>query len=176
MPSPWEVPSTPQARSHAPNVFQVPSVALAYSTAPACTGAFVCICFPFNVEALHGQGVDVTHLGPQRHPEHDVAHRRLKCLLNDSKNGFPGNELRETDVRRVMVLLPSFREGAQMRPISLSLATRSSVVSTLTPATRWGGSSTLTTESLEVRSTPRSPALITSIFFFLAFMMLGNVA
>lgn len=68
-----------------------------------------------------------------------------------------------------MVLLLGFREGAQMRPISFSLATRSSVVSTLTPAMRWGGSSTLITEILEVRSTPRSPALITSIFFFLAF-------
>lgn len=92
-----------------------------------------------------------------------------KCSLNESKKGFPGNELMETDVRRVMVLLLGFREGAQMRPISFSLATRSSVVSTLTPAVRWGGSSTLITESLEVRSRPRSPALITSIFFFLAF-------
>ena len=92
-----------------------------------------------------------------------------KCSLNESKNGFLGNELMETDVRRVTALLLGFREGAQMRPISFSLATRSSVVSTLTPAVRWGGSSTLITESLEVRSTPRSPALITSIFFFLAF-------
>lgn len=58
---------------------------------------------------------------------------------------------------------------AQIRPISFNLATRSSTVSTLTPALRWGGSSTLRVFTRGVRSTPRSDGFIISIFFFLAF-------
>mmetsp|Transcript_18327 Transcript_18327/g.54168 ORF Transcript_18327/g.54168 Transcript_18327/m.54168 type:complete len:218 (+) Transcript_18327:386-1039(+) len=44
------------------------------------------------------------------------------------------------------------------------------------PACRTGGSSTLTVVRCFLISTPRSAGVILSIFFFLAFMMLGSVA
>mmetsp|Transcript_54556 Transcript_54556/g.130713 ORF Transcript_54556/g.130713 Transcript_54556/m.130713 type:complete len:239 (-) Transcript_54556:87-803(-) len=58
----------------------------------------------------------------------------------------------------------------------LSLSTSSSTLLTMMPALRLGGSSTLTVVRCSVRVTPRSSGFTLSIFFFLAFMMLGSVA
>mmetsp|Transcript_37800 Transcript_37800/g.95967 ORF Transcript_37800/g.95967 Transcript_37800/m.95967 type:complete len:256 (+) Transcript_37800:168-935(+) len=58
----------------------------------------------------------------------------------------------------------------------LSLSTSSSTLATITPALRLGGSSTLTVDTCSVSATPRSSGVVLSIFFFLAFMMLGSVA
>mmetsp|Transcript_22629 Transcript_22629/g.76017 ORF Transcript_22629/g.76017 Transcript_22629/m.76017 type:complete len:274 (-) Transcript_22629:58-879(-) len=71
----------------------------------------------------------------------------------------------------------------QVRPPQLmtlasftSLSTSSSTLPTLMPAWRLGGSATCNTSSLGSSPTPRSSGESFSIFFFLAFMMLGSVA
>ena len=67
--------------------------------------------------------------------------------------------------------------AAQMTLASfLSLSTRSSTLSTITPPARLGGSDTRTVSSCAAISTPRSAGESASIFFFFAFMMAGSLA
>src|SRR5262245_55900855 len=61
-------------------------------------------------------------------------------------------------------------------PSSFNLATKPVTSSTLTPASRLGGSSTRTVFNRAAISTPISSALSTVIGFFLAFMILGRLA
>mmetsp|Transcript_69668 Transcript_69668/g.194741 ORF Transcript_69668/g.194741 Transcript_69668/m.194741 type:complete len:395 (-) Transcript_69668:72-1256(-) len=58
----------------------------------------------------------------------------------------------------------------------LSLSTRAVTSSTTIPAARVGGSFISTTSMRGERSTPSEAASMASIFFFLAFMMLGSLA
>ena len=58
----------------------------------------------------------------------------------------------------------------------LELATSSLTSATLTPAWRFGGSSTLSVLSRGAGSTPRRSGLTVSSGFFFAFMMFGSVA
>ncbi|EEQ40022.1 conserved hypothetical protein [Clavispora lusitaniae ATCC 42720] len=64
----------------------------------------------------------------------------------------------------------------QMALASFNLLTNSSTESTLTPAERAGGSSTLSVSKRLTTSIPKSSAFNFSNGFFLAFMMLGNDA
>ena len=57
-----------------------------------------------------------------------------------------------------------------------SLSTSSATVSTITPASRFGGSSTFRVSSLGATSTPRSSGVSSSMGFFFAFMMFGRDA
>ena len=78
---------------------------------------------------------------------------------------------------RARVRWPPPGLAAQMTLASfLSLSTRSSTLSTITPPARLGGSDTRTVSSCAVISTPRSAGESASIFFFFAFMMAGSLA
>ena len=61
-------------------------------------------------------------------------------------------------------------------PVSASLATRSGTVPTLEPAFRTGGSLIFKTCSRGVTSTPQASGVVSTIGFFLAFMMFGSEA
>ena len=78
---------------------------------------------------------------------------------------------------RARVRWPPPGLAAQMTLASfLSLSTRSSTLSTITPPARLGGSDTRTVSSCAAISTPRSAGESASIFFFFAFMMAGSLA
>ncbi len=69
------------------------------------------------------------------------------------------------------------RLAIQSTPASLrSLSTSSSTLPTLMPASRFGGSVTLSLVRRGVRSTPNSDAAFLSSGFFFAFMMFGSEA
>mmetsp|Transcript_22479 Transcript_22479/g.53943 ORF Transcript_22479/g.53943 Transcript_22479/m.53943 type:complete len:236 (-) Transcript_22479:101-808(-) len=63
-----------------------------------------------------------------------------------------------------------------MRPLSWRPLTSPATSSTLPPPCRTGGSLTLIVLTLDATSTPSVAGSVASIFFFLAFMMLGSVA
>lgn len=75
--------------------------------------------------------------------------------------------------------MPGFKiqERNQMTLASdRSFSTSSSTLDTMTPALRFGGSSTDITLNLGSTSTPRPSGVNSSIGFFFDFIMLGSVA
>src|SRR5258708_27199088 len=101
----------------------------------------------------------------------DVARPGLRQL------GRGGDRVEGGGLGRFIVVFGDDEDAHQITLASvLSLVTNSSTEPTLTPPWRFTGSSTLSVTRRGVTSTPRSSGLITSIGFFLAFMMLGSDA
>src|SRR6266478_2931600 len=87
--------------------------------------------------------------------------RRQRRLLQMPVRLFPD----EQDRRHVQITFAS----------SWSFFTRVATSGTFTPAARAGGASTRITFTFGATSTPRAAGAISSIGFFLAFMMLGRL-
>src|SRR3984885_6353078 len=80
-------------------------------------------------------------------------------------------------LERFVVVFGEKKNRHQIAPASFfSLSMSSATVLTLTPALRPGGSDVLTISRCGLVSTPKSAAVLSSIGFFFAFMMLGSDA
>jgi hypothetical protein len=88
-----------------------------------------------------------------------------------------GQRLVGSVLERLVVVLGEKKNRHQIAPASFfSLSMSSATVLTLTPALRTGGSEVLTISRCGLVSTPKSAAVLSSIGFFFAFMMLGSDA
>ena len=124
--------------------------------------------------------------------EQDLAHAiELARSFGDGAAMVPGDE--DIDIgaelaccgqrlggrrrKRLVVVLCQQQDGHQRTPASFfNLSTSAATVSTLMPASRVFGSAIATTLSRGEMSTPSASGVVSSIGFFLAFMMLGSEA